>query len=176
MLNVQCSDTEMFLLLYPAGLCACAFSLCLWLQASKPATVSFTPSSSWCAVCVYAVCVCGVPVLEGWQKSSSDGLQLCSVVMADASRGECFPSEWANSQDWSPSLPDLSLSPSFNFPIHPTCTVSLPLLLLFLAPCSLNVSPKCFLFLSFMHRSALSVWPRLTPFCIYFNLGYLCPL
>lgn len=158
------------------SLCLCFLSLSL--TSSLKACYRFFHSLVFvmCGVCVYAVCVCGVPVLEGWQKSSSDGLQLCSVVMADASRGECFPSEWANSQDWSPSLPDLSLSPSFNFPIHPTCTVSLPLLLLFLAPCSLNVSPKCFLFLSFMHRSALSVWPRLTPFCIYFDLGYLCPL
>lgn len=111
----MCADTEMFLLLYPAGLCACSVSLCLWLQASEPATVSFTPSPSWCSVvcAVVCVCVCCVVGLEGWQKSSSDGIQLCSAAVADASRGECFPSERANSKDWSTRLPRCPFSPSF---------------------------------------------------------------
>lgn len=132
-------------------------SVCLWPQATKPPTGSFTPSSSCCALCVQ--CVYRVLVLEGWQKSPSDGLWLCSAVTGDASK--MFPF-WVGKLSRLAPLP-LWLTASsllfffFYFPIYPTCFHSLSALLLFSSslfepPYLLEVSPKCFLLFFFMHR------------------------
>ncbi len=114
----------------------------------------------WCAVCVCVCvcreCVCGVTGLEVWQKSSSDGLQMCSAVVADASRGECFPSERVNSRDW--SLPNRPLLLSFFYLSFLPCMLpSSPSLASFLmfpfsGPLLTQCLPPVLSLLSFMHR------------------------
>lgn len=168
MLNVPCSDTEIFLLLYPAGLCACAFSL--------PLTSSLEACYRLFHSLIFVVCVC---FLASRGKLTEELLRWASAVLSGDSR--CEQSRmWANSQDWSPSLSHWPL------PLSVLTFLSIlhaPFLALFvkessiwLTTCSVSISSKRFLLLYFMHHEALSVWPCLTSFCIYFSLAYLCPL
>lgn len=159
---MQRCDTEILLLLYPASFCACSFSLCCRLQTSKPATVSFTPSSSRC-VCV-RLCVAWqvwkadrrAPqmgfncVQPWWQMPAEENVSLLS--------GQTLKTEAPASL----TALSFSFSSNFLFPVNPACTLSLFLSLsvfVLLCLCYFSFSspllsrclPLCLLLLSFMH-------------------------
>lgn len=118
------------------------------------------------------VCVC-VPVLEGWQKSSSDGLQLCLALTEDARRGKCFPYELENTQGQSrqhrPFLTDGV--PSFKCILQALTLSPFPLQL----PHSDSPKGTFFPFYALLSSSSLSLC---NPFCsisilVCSTIGYI---
>lgn len=115
------------------------------------------------SLCLHVcVCVC-VPVLEGWQKSSSDGLQLCLALTEDARRGKCFPYELENTQGQSrqhrPFLTDGV--PSFKCILQALTLSPFPLQL----PHSDSPKGTFFPFYALLSSSSLSLC---NPFCSLF--------
>lgn len=144
-----CGDTELFPFLCPAALGV--FSLWFLLRSLK-AFLSLTLASWWCVVCLWVGGVRSVLELEGWQMSSSDGLQLFGAVIADASGGKCFTSEWCNLSTLK-SLPPWLTNPLNLLTLLYRLPFSLPLPLYLSRRLRL---PKCFPLFSFMYYALLS--------------------
>lgn len=149
-ITVQCSGSEMFLLLDPVGLGAGSFLLGLLLEASEPAPVSFTPSPSRCSVpCVSCrvwradrgAAQMGFSCVRRWWQMPAEAQQRDVLLVS----GQTLHTE----------APTSCNPPFLSFCLSSVLTFSASLTLFYVSPfpalCSLKPPSPCFPLLSFMH-------------------------